>query len=534
MSLNDHSKNDNSLGSTDMTEKFTAFLRKESFDRNRFGRLAADLFSKEKCNLAAIVFDRWTQEEPLNPEPWSNLGLALSRCGELSSAVQALSRAHLIDPKYLPAINNLAAVYQLIGDYDNQLLMAQTAVDLDPSSALALNNLGTALLEHGRLPEAKASFVKSLAIDPRYFEAHFNLARVDSDEGRHDAAIQFLERAQTSVFANIQHYRAMIEYHLSFEYLTTGRLREGWELYERGFSSAISTRIARLPRRSFNVPVWSGEALKANERVMVWREQGVGDEIRFAALIPLLPQSIQNNLLLECDERLENLFARSMPQLKVRSHLKTASDFHYHLPIGSLPRLLMGTADVLRDSPELLYPDPTDVEIFSTRLSAFRGKKLVGICWRSHQLSAARNKKYTELRDWYEILATPNIVFVNLQYGDCEGEIRHIESALGIAILRWDDLDIMNDFNSVAALLKNLDMVVSVSSAIVPLAGAVGAPTICMTHQNWILLNEKDKYPWFSSVKPIVVPLGEPIATALPKVQNLICSLAKSGVTVID
>jgi ADP-heptose:LPS heptosyltransferase len=173
----------------------------------------------------------------------------------------------------------------------------------------------------------------------------------------------------------------------------------------------------------------------------------------------------------------------------------------------------------------LLNPDPADVAKFAGRLAEYQGKKLIGICWRSHKLSATRNKKYTALEDWRSVLSIPGALFVNLQYGECEEEIQQIESELGIRILRWPDLDLMNDFCGVAALIKNLDLVVSISSAVVPLAGAVGTQTISMTRQNWVLLGETNTYPWFPSVKPVVVPHVEAMAAALPVVEERVRGL---------
>ncbi len=500
----------------------------EDFDPKFFGNLALQLFSVERYELAALIFRRWTEIDASNPEPWSNLGLALSRYGELHGAKEALLKALSIDSRYLATVNNLAGVYQFLGEFESQLETALLAVEIQPGSATALNNLGTALIENGRLSEAKAAFERSIAISPDYFEPAFNLARVASDEGRHHDAIDFLENSLNGPFANVQHYRDMIEYHLSFEYLTTGRLKEGWEFYERGFSSAISPKIARTPNRRFSKPIWDGRPLQSNERLMIWREQGVGDEIRFAALIPLLPQSVRNNLTLECDHRLVGLFSRSIPEVRVRSESQTMNDFDYHLPIGSLPRLLMSSVDVLRDAPPLLHPDPADVAKFADRLAEHRGKKIVGICWRSHKLSATRNKKYTALDDWRGILSTPGTMFVNLQYGECEEEIQQVEQDLGIRILRWIDLDLMNDFSGVASLIKNLDLVISISSAVVPLAGAVAAPTLCMTYQNWVLLGEKNRYPWFPLVTPIAVSYSDPMAMALPMVEGRIRNPIKS------
>jgi ADP-heptose:LPS heptosyltransferase len=188
----------------------------------------------------------------------------------------------------------------------------------------------------------------------------------------------------------------------------------------------------------------------------------------------------------------------------------------------------MKSVDLLRDAPPLLKPDPRDIEKFAGRLAEFKDKKLVGICWRSHKLSATRNKKYTVLEDWRSVLSIPGVVYVNLQYGECEEEIQQVESELSIRILRWPDLDLMNDFSGVAALIKNLDLVVSISSAVVPLAGAVGTQTISMTRKNWVLLGEATTYPWFPSVKPITVMHCKPIATALQSVEGRVWELIKS------
>jgi hypothetical protein len=306
------------------------------------------------------------------------------------------------------------------------------------------------------------------------------------------------------------------------EYLTCGRLVEGWQLYEKGFSSAIPAALSRSPYRQFSVPMWHGQSLSNKERLMIWREQGVGDEIRFAALLPLLPEAIRSKLVLECDPRLVDLFSRSMPEIAVRPDTETIDDFDYHLPIGSLPRLLMSSIDVLKNASPVIHPNAAEVAKFASRLAEFKDKKLIGICWRSHKLSATRNKKYTALEDWAEILSIPDVVFVNLQYGECEEEVQEVEYRLGVQIQRWSDLDLMNDFDGIAALIKNLDLVISVSSAVVPLAGAIGVPTICMMHNGWVMLGQQNVYPWFSSVIPFIVEDAKPIASVLTSVANRI------------
>jgi tetratricopeptide (TPR) repeat protein len=503
------------------------FLGSDAWQLDDLADLGMQLVPRGHFALATQVFAKWTEVTPNNPEPWTNMGLCLSRQKRLLDARGVLEYALEINPDYLPAMNNLGEVYQELGEHDLQMKNCLQAVSKHPNSALAFNNLGSALVEQAMFEEAKQAFNTCLQLAPSSFEARFNLAKIASRSGDSQLALQYLERIKTDNLVRNQRQSDMLDLQLGIEYLICGRIKEGWALYEKGFSSAIPASLARGPQRQFSVPMWDGENLSPGERLMIWREQGVGDEIRFAALIPLLPESVRNNLVLECDHRLVKLFARSMPEVRVRAESQTMSDFSYHLPIGSLPRLLMSSVDVLRDAPPLLNPDPTDVEKFADRLAKFKDKKLIGICWRSHKLSATRNKKYTALEDWRGILATPGTVFVNLQYGECEEEIQQIESELGIRILRWADLDLMNDFSAVAALIKNLDLVVSISSAVVPLAGAVSAQTLCMTYQNWVLLGEKNTYPWFPSVTPVVVPHSKPMATALQLVEERIRCLVK-------
>ncbi len=505
-------------------QAFDELLASTAFDAALFGRVAAQLFQRERFALAARVFDRWSSAQPDNPEPRSNLGLSLLRAGDVGTARGILEQTIAAHSSFAPAYNNLCTVYQFLGDHDRQLQAALSAAELQPGSALAMNNLGTALLELGRLSEAKHAFETSRLIDPGYFEAGFNLARVDSDEGRHEDALRFLEAALAGPAGRHRHYRDMIEYHLSYEYLWMGRLEEGWRLYERGFAPGISPTIARTPVRRFPVPAWDGRPLGPGQRLMIWREQGIGDELRFAALLPLLDAG-EGQVIVECDPRLVPAFARSLPQIEFRAPRYligsgdpgVACDYDFQLPVGSLPRLLMTSKEVFGRLGTLLRPAPDLMARFAARLAPHSGKRKVGICWRSSLLSGKRNKKYTALKDWYDLLSDSDSVFVSLQYGDCEEELREAERALGIRILRWADVDLKNDLEAVMALASQLDLVISTSTAVVPLAGAVGAKTLLLAQHTWITLGETDRYPWFASVRPLLSLAADAVATCLPR-----------------
>ena len=169
----------------------------------------------------------------------------------------------------------------------------------------------------------------------------------------------------------------------------------------------------------------------------------------------------------------------------------------------------------------------TDLEMdyeFSKRLSKFKDRKKIGICWRSGKLDPNRNKEYTHIGDWNEILSNPNYVFVNLQYGDCEQEIQQAENTCGIEIIRWPDVNLKDDFDKVFSIIKNLDAVISIGSTPFAMAGAVGTPVILMLRNGWDTFGTQT-YPWFNSIVPIFAQEDEHMANCLSQVPTLLQSI---------
>ncbi len=505
-------------------ERQLAVLIAAGTNPSQLGGLAGDLFARGRFELALMIFAAWSEWQPQQPEPWSNLGLCLAKLQQAENARQVLEYALSLDERFAPARNNLCAVYQHLGLHPQQLDNARIAVELQPGSALALNNLGAALLDSGMSTEAKLAFEESLQITPDNFEAGFNLARIAIDDGRYGEAMSFLETARSGPAAYASDYREMIEYHLAYAYLANGRLSEGWDLYERGFSPLISPTIARLPDRRFLAPQWNGSPLAKGQRLMLWREQGIGDELRFLSLLPQADLG-QGQIIIETDPRLVSILQRGFPHAEVRTQQiggEGREDFDVQLPIGSLPRLFMKESRPRSGAGIYLQPTPFEVNRFAQRLPSDTKGKKIGICWRSHQLGGARNRKYTALTDWYRLLSARDCIFVSLQYGDCEQELRDAELALGIKIFRWQDVNLRDDLDAVLGLLHNLDGVISPATAVVPMAGAVGKSTLLLTNPTWLLLGERECYPWFDTVKPLVVEEGGRVADCLPRAAELI------------
>ena len=440
--------------------------------------------------LVAIAPDEW--------QPWHNLGQVLRDQGRHDEALAALRRATGLEPGYganhavvgellhkLGRFNSaraalrrgielgcagdpnawslLANAHRHLGLLDDAIEHFRRAVSLSDGAAYARSNLGVALALAGHLDEALREFDLALAQDP------------DDD----------------TVCANA-----------AYAHLTAGRLDTGWALWEHGIRGGPRGR-ERLPE---GVRRWAPD--DQGTCVLVYREQGVGDEILFASVYPDLI-AVAPAVIVECDRRLTGLFARSFPDATVRAfsfdparggETIVPPDFDRAIPAGSLPRHFRPDIASFPDRRSYLVPDPARVSRWRERLAGHT-RPIVGISWRSIVKTAERRLEYTQLREWGEILTIPGVTWVNLQYDDCERELREAERRFGVEVLRWPWLDLMNDFDEVAALTSCLDHVVAPRNAVAMLSGALGVPTTMMGNAwDWSDLGT-GRSPWFPSVE---------------------------------
>jgi len=310
--------------------------------------------------------------------------------------------------------------------------------------------------------------------------------------------------------------------------LYLGEISKGWDYYEYG-NGALLPVTALRSRRKFTQPQWNGEKL-VDKTLLIWREQGLGDEIEFATCLTDVCEA-GVKVLLECDPRLVNIYKRTFPTFHVRAEsvrddfYPSYGDFDVHCSVGSLPKLFRRDLTKFNRSITPLSILNENVMTFQNRLAGYKNKKLIGICWRSGVFSISRNLNYTALVDWRELLSCNDFQFVNLQYGECESELLEIEQLLGIKILRWQDLDLKNDLENVLALIKNLDAVVTVGTAVSSLAASCNVPTFVLLKQSWLMLGQLNNYPWYGCFVPIVSDNYTHVAEKINIIPELIRSL---------
>jgi len=272
----------------------------------------------------------------------------------------------------------------------------------------------------------------------------------------------------------------------------------------------------------------------AGKRIMIFGEQGLGDEIAFANVLPDLINSIGPNgrLILAVERRLVSLFQRSFPTALVGPHetgranhhdvrratfVDEETDVDLWAPTGSLLRRYRTDISAFPDHGGYLKPDPDRVAHWRRELAALGPARKVGLLWKSLVIDAERQRFYSPFELWAETLATPGVAFVNLQYGDCTTELQAVRERLGVEI--WDPpFDLKTDLDEVAALACALDLSIGPSNATTNIVGACGAPLwLILQPGAWPQLGT-DIYPWYPQARVFSPPAMTHWADAMSEV----------------
>lgn len=449
----------------------------------------------------------------------TNLAFTLDKLGQFNLALQALNRAKQVNSNEVCIYLNETVTLCNLKLYEKARDSALAALKIEPYSAISFNNLGAVFQKLGDNASAEVAFSAASEIDPTYLDPIINLAGLYVAHQDYEKARLEFERILTN-FPNLDSSTVnLIKVKLAYEYLRIGDLSNGWQCFELAFDKDIPFENSRNPKRTFLRPKWNGESL-INKTILVWGEQGLGDEIAFATCLNDLLNT-GAKVIVECDPRLVECFSRSFPLAKVRSTsynndhtlLATYDDFDYHIPLGSLMYHFRKKIDDFKLSQPYLLVSKSKALIYEDRLNKIEKNKFrIGISWRSGILQAERNNNYTSILDWESIFKLHNIELINLQYGECELELLQAENKFNKKVIRWADLDLKNDIDATLALISRLDYVISIGNAVALMAAAVGVPTLlaCQSDQ-WDQFGT-NYYPLFPTVK--LFPTGKNEAQA--------------------
>jgi tetratricopeptide (TPR) repeat protein len=427
---------------------------------------------------------------PAYAEAHNNLGGTLRELGKLDEAALSFRYALQINPAFAEASSNLGGTLRELGQLEEAMTWCRHAVTLNPAFAGAYSNMAGIQKELGQLNEAVASCRRAIEIDPDYFNAYSNLGSALETQGEFDASIASFRHALT-IKPDFQAARM----NMGFAQLSCGQLTEGWENHE------FRTSIDR--KRFIRYPYWAGENL-TGKSILIWGEQGIGDEIMFASQFAEIIARA-GRCVIECTAKLVPLLTRSFPQALIvpkfnPPHPTTQGGFDYQCPAGSLAQWLRPNLASFPSQNAYLKANPERVTYWKTRLMELGPGPKVGFCWRSGITTGERNLHYTSLDQWEPILTTPGVHFINLQYDQCSAELDEAGQRFGVPLHAFTEIDMYNDLNEAAALIKALDLVISAPTAVSVIAAAQGVNTWVMSYGISWEVHGTDHCPWFPTL----------------------------------
>lgn len=457
---------------------------------------ALSLYEAGNIAAARSIYEEVLRREGDNIKAQRCLGVILGRTGDYAGARQLLNKVVASDPHCADAWNALANIEKLQEHWEDAEDLYRRTLALDPASAAVWSNLGLCLREAGKLDAAEAALRRALELAPEFAGALLNLAMIAVDQGRPQQARELLRRSH-----RLDPDLAEAHTGLAQLLLQNGEFASGWREYEWRFKRDDAERQPEHP-----FPRWDGAPIK-NGVLLVRAEQGLGDQIMFASCLPDAIE-LAGTCLLECDPRLVNLFARSFPRAQVFPYRakrapKWAGRGHdpdCQIHLGSLPGLFRQQASDFPQQGAYLRGDPARIGRWRARLDELGVGRKIGISWQGGVPSTRRTLRSVTLAEMQPILRQRDIVFVSLQYGDCHAELAEFSRASGIAIANWQQA--LDDYDETAALVCALDLVISVQTAVVHLAGALGRPAWVMvpTVPEWRYMAEGASLPWYPTV----------------------------------
>lgn len=460
--------------------------------------LAATYRSSQRLDDADLLLDVWLKIAPDDTELLIEKGRCLLDRGNPAAAAPFFEAATSASPGDARAFSLLGIARRRIGDVDGAYAAYTTALTLDPHDTVAMNGIGNQHLERENFSVAIDYFRRALALRPGFAKAGKNLAYALSLANE-------IEPARAAFEDLLQRHPAFPEGHMDYGLflLSIGDYARGWTEYEQRW------QFDRFQERDWSggLPRWDGEPLRGR-RLLLWGEQGIGDHILYATMLPDAIERAAGSITVAVEDRLVPLFARSLAAYGVPVVARGAAvDADVHCPFASLGRWLRRSPADFPDGVSLKV-DPRRVADLRARYAALGqpGDRLIGLSWRSANGHIGGYKSLS-LKALQPVLQRPGVVWVSLQYGDADAEIAALAKNFGITVHRDPEIDAMHDLDGLAVQIAALDSVVSSSNSTVHFAGALGVPChILLAYARgrmWYWPRQGERSPWYNSVRLI-------------------------------
>jgi tetratricopeptide (TPR) repeat protein len=433
---------------------------------------------------AFAAFDKALALKPDLGEAWLGRGNILRELKRYDEAFAAFEKALTIRPAYAEAWLGRGNTSFDLRRYDDALAAYDKALAFNPPLAEAWRARAAACRELRRHDEAVAACDKALALNPDFAEAWLGRGDVLFLLNRDDEAVSCFDKA-ISLKADL----ADAYWNKSLVRLSLGQYEEGWQLYEwrwklRSFTS---------PRRSFRQPLWLGDHAVDNKTILIHSEQGLGDTIHFCRYLSFL-DGRDCRVVLETPKPLVPLFQARHGSIQVVATGDALPDFDVHCPLLSLPLACKTTLDTIPASVPYLCANDEKVAAWRGRMGA-RTKPRIGLVWSGGLHPVGRS---------LPLQALSPVLVDSVEWNAITKDIRdHDREYLAQNPLIKDRSHWLADFADTAALVAEMDLVISVDTAVAHLAGALGKPVwvLLQFHPDFRWLRDRQDSPWYPTAR---------------------------------
>ena len=549
-------------------EKYIRKFPKDIIAKYNFGLMAEKL---NKFDIAIFNYKKVIRNKKDHWQSKNNLYLIYFKQKKYTEALKLINQVLILKKNFQPVLRDKAHVLFYINKLDIALTLINESIKLNPLDYIALNILGMIYVGMREYKNAKEVYLRAIKINDQYHPSYSNLAKCLTELNEREDAIKYLNKCLlikpdfleginnlANIYSNIGNFEKAISLYLKI--LKTDRnhfqinlniaiaffmgkdiiqaeryfkiaesinknddkLKKNYGLfllYVQNYKKAWEVGDGRLKLQDFYFSeswiskikdkLWNGEKIKKNSKILIIKEQGVGDEILYSTIYPDLINNF-SNIKIETEKRLIELFKKNFPNKDVfipfqsiSTNRKKIKEFDYVIMAGSLGRLFRNS---IHDFPKINFLK-SGVDIrkdISNRLLKISNKKKIGISWKSKREFYGEGKSL-DLDAMSPLLNNKNFDFINLQYGDSEKEILDFKKKHNVQIHTIPNLDLFNDFEEITALLQNLELFISISNSTTHVAGAANVDTWLIKPKSYALFHywnqPKNTTPWYPSIK---------------------------------
>jgi len=429
------------------------------------------------------------------------LGLINNQQGDTKLAYELIKRAIKSNPKAAQYHYNLGTIYQQENSLNQAIKSYKKSIKLKPDYSSALENVGVCLQDKESYIEATNSYRAALKLNPNSETALLNLGTIKNNLGEFEDALRYFDRvlAISPLLPEAISKKSQI-------LLTQGDFKNGWHAYQ--WTYATQEFLATNPIRAIPFPKWDGTSLN-KKTILVVADQGLGDEIMFSSCLSDLIQDAQR-VIVECSERLLPLFKRSFNEITFIARPEnlefqwsaSLGDINFFIKLSELPRFYRNKLDDFPKTPSKLSINPEKASQWRSQLNALPETINIGISWRGGSSDRTRTLRSIPLQQWGNLLKNKPANFISLQYGNHSDEVELFNRSSDTKLHTLEGVDAISDVDSFAALISELDLVISIDNSTVHIAGSIGVPTwvILPFCPDWRWMLNRSNTVWYESL----------------------------------